>query len=65
MLQALFRVVEIEDGGSITIDGVNTKNIGLDVLRQRLAVIPQDALLFKGTVRENMSVLLSTCFTCH
>ena len=53
MLQALFRIVEIE-GGSITIDGVNTKNMGLDILRQRLAVIPQDALLFKGTVRENM-----------
>ena len=60
MLQALFRIVEIEEGGSITIDGVNTKGMGLDILRQRLAVIPQDALLFKGTVRENMSVLLFT-----
>jgi len=56
MLQALFRIVEIEEGGSITIDGINTRTIGLDVLRQRLAVIPQDALLFKGTVRENMYV---------
>ena len=62
MLQALFRIV---DGGSITIDGVNTRNIGLDILRQRLAVIPQDALLFKGTVRQNMQVLLLTCFTCR
>lgn len=57
MLQALFRIVEIEEGGRIEIDGVNTKEIGLDALRQRLAVIPQDALLFKGTVRENMCVL--------
>ncbi|KAG8813820.1 hypothetical protein FRC19_002163 [Serendipita sp. 401] len=57
MLQALFRIVEIEDGGSIEIDGVDTKKIGLDVLRQRLAVIPQDALLFKGTIRENIDPL--------
>ena len=56
MLQALFRIVEIEEGGRIEIDGVNTREIGLDALRQRLAVIPQDALLFKGTVRENMCV---------
>jgi ABC-type multidrug transport system fused ATPase/permease subunit len=65
MLQALFRIVEIEEGGSITIDGVNTKNIGLDILRQRLAVIPQDALLFKGTVRENMSVCFSSFLVYH
>ncbi|PVG03951.1 hypothetical protein CPB86DRAFT_748462 [Serendipita vermifera] len=57
MLQALFRIVEIEEGGKIEIDGINTKEIGLDILRQRLAVIPQDALLFKGTVRENIDPL--------
>lgn len=55
LLQALFRLVEVS-GGQIEIDGVNTRNIGLDVLRQRLAVIPQDALLFKGTIRQNMYV---------
>ena len=32
-------------GGVIEIDGVNINKIGLDVLRTRLAVIPQDALL--------------------
>lgn len=55
LLQALFRLVEVS-GGKIDIDGVNTRDIGLDVLRQRLAVIPQDALLFKGTIRQNMYV---------
>lgn len=66
LLQALFRLVEVS-GGRIEIDGVNTREIGLDVLRERLAVIPQDALLFKGTVRQNMYVssslsLISYCW---
>ncbi len=40
LLQALFRIVDIDEG-SITIDGVDTKTIGLDCLRKRMAVIPQ------------------------
>ena len=40
--------------GVITIDGVNIAEIGLDVLRGRLALVPQDSLLFKGTLRENL-----------
>ncbi|CCA75566.1 probable ATP-binding cassette transporter protein YOR1 [Serendipita indica DSM 11827] len=56
ILQALFRIVEIE-GGTIEIDGVDTRKIGLDVLRRQMAVIPQDALLFQGTVRENIDPL--------
>ncbi len=40
LLQALFRIVEINEG-SIVIDGVDTKDIGLDCLRKRMAVIPQ------------------------
>lgn len=53
LLQALLRIVELKDG-SITIDGVNTSEIGLDVLRRRLAVIPQDSVLFLGTLRNNL-----------
>ncbi|CAG7850245.1 Canalicular multispecific organic anion transporter 1 AltName: Full=ATP-binding cassette sub-family C member 2; AltName: Full=Canalicular multidrug resistance protein; AltName: Full=Multidrug resistance-associated protein 2 [Serendipita indica DSM 11827] len=47
---ALFRIVEIE-GGTIEIDGVDTRKIGLDVLRRQMAVIPQDALLFRRSTR--------------
>lgn len=43
-LFTFFRIVELKDG-SITIDGVNCSEIGLDVLRRRLAVIPQDSVL--------------------
>jgi ABC-type multidrug transport system fused ATPase/permease subunit len=49
----LFRLVEIS-GGSITIDGMNISKIGLADLRSRLAIIPQDPTLFRGTIRSNL-----------
>ena len=48
--QALFRTVEICDG-AIKVDGVDLKGLGLDQVRGRLAIIPQDAFLFAGTVK--------------
>ncbi|OBZ78499.1 Canalicular multispecific organic anion transporter 1 [Grifola frondosa] len=53
LLQALFRIVNVQ-AGSITIDGLNIRDIGLDILRGRLALVPQDNILFKGTLRENL-----------
>ncbi|KAI0360724.1 multidrug resistance-associated ABC transporter [Trametes cingulata] len=53
LLQALFRIVNLQ-AGSIDIDGRDIAEIGLDVLRGRLALVPQDSLLFKGTLRENL-----------
>jgi ABC-type multidrug transport system fused ATPase/permease subunit len=53
LIQALFRVVELQ-GGAIEIDGINIRNIGLDVLRGRLALVPQDSTLFLGTLRDNI-----------
>lgn len=50
---ALFRIIEA-DSGNITIDGINTSSIGLLDLRRRLAIIPQDAALFEGTIRDNL-----------
>ncbi|PNS15381.1 Metal resistance protein YCF1 [Sphaceloma murrayae] len=50
---ALFRIIEAT-AGDITIDGISTSSIGLLDLRRRLAIIPQDAALFDGTVRDNL-----------
>lgn len=48
-------MVELRSG-KIEIDGVNIGEIGLDALRSRLAVVPQDSTLFLGTLRENLYV---------
>ncbi|KAF9932487.1 hypothetical protein FBU30_008060 [Linnemannia zychae] len=43
-----------QDGGSIWIGGVDISIMGLETLRQHLAIIPQDPVLFEGTLRENL-----------
>lgn len=52
MISALFRLAPV--GGSITIDGFDTKNIDLETLRHKISIIPQDPVLFSGTLRYNL-----------
>ncbi|CAG7965014.1 unnamed protein product [Penicillium nalgiovense] len=50
---ALFRFLEARSG-QIFIDGLDVSKIKLHDLRSRLAIIPQDPVLFSGTVRSNL-----------
>eukprot|EP00529_Nitzschia_sp_RCC80_P002595 CAMPEP_0113507982 /NCGR_PEP_ID=MMETSP0014_2-20120614/36759_1 /TAXON_ID=2857 /ORGANISM="Nitzschia sp." /LENGTH=1682 /DNA_ID=CAMNT_0000403635 /DNA_START=279 /DNA_END=5327 /DNA_ORIENTATION=+ /assembly_acc=CAM_ASM_000159 len=54
MLLTLFRIVEIEKGGSIEIDGVDIRSVSIETLRDNLAIIPQEATLFAGSLAFNL-----------
>eukprot|EP00755_Sulcionema_specki_P021424 Sspe_Gene.74191::Locus_45697_Transcript_1_1_Confidence_1.000_Length_4003::g.74191::m.74191/K05673/ABCC4; ATP-binding cassette, subfamily C (CFTR/MRP), member 4 len=60
LMQCIFRLVEPEDG-AILIDGVNTSDIELATLRSAISAIPQDPVLFAGSLRYN----LDPFSTCH
>lgn len=53
LLQALFRFVEPESG-HIFFDGKKINEVSLPELRKNLAIIPQDPVLFMGSVRSNL-----------
>jgi ABC transporter fused permease/ATP-binding protein len=43
------------DGGRIKYDGMNGDDIPLSQLRQQMAFVPQDVMLFGGTIKENIA----------
>ncbi|XP_069338491.1 ATP-binding cassette sub-family C member 3 [Eulemur rufifrons] len=53
MTLSLFRILEAAEG-EILIDGLNVADIGLHDLRSQLTIIPQDPILFSGTLRMNL-----------
>ncbi|XP_037352386.1 ATP-binding cassette sub-family C member 2 [Talpa occidentalis] len=53
LTNCLFRILEAA-GGQITIDGLDIASIGLHDLREKLTIIPQDPILFSGSLRMNL-----------
>jgi ATP-binding cassette subfamily C (CFTR/MRP) protein 8/ATP-binding cassette subfamily C (CFTR/MRP) protein 9 len=61
LFSVLFRIVDIyspesQCGGRIEIDGLDVGRLGLNDLRRGLAIIPQDAVMFSGSVRDNLDL---------
>ena len=40
--------------GSILIDGIDIKTVDLHDLRSRISILPQEPVLFKGSLRTNL-----------
>uniref|UniRef100_A0A0D9Y0E4 Uncharacterized protein n=1 Tax=Leersia perrieri TaxID=77586 RepID=A0A0D9Y0E4_9ORYZ len=53
LINAVFRLIE-PSGGKIMIDGQNITTVGLHDLRSRIGLIPQDPILFNGSIRYNL-----------
>ncbi len=54
LINLITRLYDVEDG-SITIDGVNVKELSLSCLREQVGIVLQDTFLFMGTVAENIA----------
>ncbi|XP_055606100.1 ATP-binding cassette sub-family C member 4-like [Uranotaenia lowii] len=52
IIGALFRTAIVE--GKIVIDGIDTNEVTLETLRSGISIIPQDPILFSGTLRKNL-----------
>ncbi|ELP84449.1 canalicular multispecific organic anion transporter, putative [Entamoeba invadens IP1] len=53
LMAGLFRIEEAYSG-KIKVDGIDISTIPLDILRKQMCILPQEATLFSGTVRDNL-----------
>lgn len=52
LIAALFQLTDTQ--GSVIIDGIDTRTLGLHDLRSKISIIPQEPVLFSGTMRKNL-----------
>jgi subfamily B ATP-binding cassette protein MsbA len=48
------RFYEVEEG-RVTLDGVDVRELGLQALRNQIGIVPQEPMLFAGTIKENLA----------
>jgi ABC-type multidrug transport system fused ATPase/permease subunit len=53
LIVALYRLAEISEG-RIFVDGVDCSSVSLNTLRSSMAIIPQEPVMFQGTIRTNL-----------
>ena len=53
LINLIPRFYDVQEG-SVLVDGCNVKDYPLETLRRKIGLVPQKALLFKGTIRENL-----------
>merc|ERR1740121_3538748 len=56
LLLVLLRILEPRSG-RVLLNGVDTRDVGLCTLRRTLGMVPQDPMLFAGTLRQNLDPL--------
>ena len=54
LLLSLLRIIETNNDGIIEIDGVNLANLGLEKIRENIAIVPQEPVIFNDSVRFNL-----------
>lgn len=53
LINLISRFYDVCDG-EVLVDGINVKDYKTDILREKVGIVPQKAVLFSGTIRENM-----------
>ncbi len=54
MASLIPRFYDVENG-EVRLDGVDVRRIGLQELRSHIGIVPQEPMLFAGTIRENLA----------
>lgn len=55
LVQLIPRFYDVAEG-SVTVDGEDVRNYKIEELRKKIGMVPQKAVLFRGTIRDNMKV---------
>ena len=55
LVQMIPRFYDVAEG-SVTVDGEDVRNYKIEELRKKIGMVPQRAVLFRGTIRDNMKV---------